>query len=134
MLKGKLRSNLLGGVFQSIQKNLPMTDDERKSSKTIVEKLTQEFDKERNIIYEKYVYNACVQGNQSFDRYLAKLRELIATCKYGTLENEILHDKIVIDINNNDVREKLLREKDQHLSYERKNCDTITEDRANRSR
>lgn len=107
---------IIGKECFKVFKNLPMTDDEQKKSpKKLEEKLTQEFEKERNIIYERYVYNSCVQGKESFDHFLAKLQELIATFKYGTLENEILCDHIVIGINNNDTKEQLLCEKDLTL-------------------
>ena len=108
--------SIMGKECYKVYKNLPMTDDERKSSKIILDKLTVEFEGKKNIIYERYAFNSRAQKpDESFDRYLTRLRELIATCKYGTLENEMLRDRIVIGIKNSETQQRLLREKDLTL-------------------
>jgi hypothetical protein len=107
---------VMGKECFKIYKNLPLTDDERKSTQTRLDKLGEEFQSKRNIIYERYKYYCTVQElNENFDRFLNRLRERIATCKYTALENEMLRDRIVFGITNNDTRERLLREKDLDL-------------------
>ena len=85
-----------------IYKTLSLTDKEKKSPKVIQEKLAEEFPAKRNVAYE---------------RFLNWLRERAATCKFATLESEMLRDHIVIGINNNVTCKRLLREKDLTLNY-----------------
>ena len=107
--------SIMGQECYKIYKNLALSDAERKSSSTIIEKLTAEFESKRNIIYERYLYNSTIQEtDESFDRFLNRLREHISHCKYAALE-EMLRDRIVIGINNNNTRERLLRKKDLDL-------------------
>ena len=109
---------VMGKECYKIYKNLPLTDEERKSPEIILEKLTAEFQAKRNVVYERYVFNSCVQEtSETFDRFLNRLRERAATCKFAALESEMLRDRIVIGINNNITRERLLREKDLTLDY-----------------
>ena len=108
--------SIIGKDCFKVFKNLPMSDDERQKPDTILEKLTEEFEGKRNLIYERYVFNTCTQKpDERFDRYLSRLREKISTCKYATLENEMLRDRIVIGIHNSETQQRLLREKDLTL-------------------
>ena len=95
--------SIMGQECYKIYKNLPLSDAERKSSSTIIEKLTAEFESKRNIIYERYLYNSTIQEtDESFDRFLNRLREHISHCKYAALE-EMLRDRIVIGIDDNNT-------------------------------
>lgn len=103
--------SIIGTECFKIYKNLPLTQAERESLTTILDKLGLEFQAKRNIIFERYLFNSTIQEpNESFDRFLHRLRQRASTCKYDTLEAEMLRDRIVIGIENNDVRERLLRE------------------------
>ena len=107
---------VMGQECYKIYKNLPLTEEERKFPTTILDKLGEEFESKRNIIYERYVYNSTIQEtNENFDRFFNRLRERISTCKYTALETEMLRDRIVIEINSNDTQERLLRQKDLDL-------------------
>ncbi|EDO34516.1 predicted protein [Nematostella vectensis] len=100
---------VMGKDCYRIYNNLPLTDHERKSPTSILEKLGEEFQSKRNIIYERYLYFCIAQEpSKGFDRFLNSLRDRITTCKYITLENEMLRDRIVFGVNNSDTRERLL--------------------------
>ena len=59
----------------------------------------------------QYIFNTVSQEqDESFDQFLNRLREPAATCNFGTLEEEMIHDRIVIGIRDNRTRERLLRE------------------------
>ncbi|XP_062507651.1 uncharacterized protein K02A2.6-like [Corticium candelabrum] len=64
-----------------------------------------------NVIYERYqlTQRAQKQG-EPFDDYLISLRSMIRACNYGAIQDELLRDKIVHGIRNNDTRQKLLQE------------------------
>lgn len=108
--------SVVGKSCFKVFKNLPMPDGDRKDADKIIQRLSEEFESKRNIIYERYVFNSCSQkADEKFDRYLTRLRELISTCKYDTLEEEMLRDRIVIGIHDGETQQRLLREKDLNL-------------------
>ena len=88
-----------------------MSAEERADTEKNLERLTNYFEPKQNIIYQRYMFNSCIEGQcDKFDAYLIKLRHLIKTCEYGALEDEILHDRIVTGTSNNNVRARLLSE------------------------
>ena len=45
------------------------------------------------------MFNRRVQeSGESFDAFFADLRRLVRTCEYGSLEDSILRDKIVVGV------------------------------------
>src|SRR6266516_3134093 len=65
---------------------------------------------ETNITYERYILNKRVQEpNEPFDSFMTELRRLIKSCDYGMLEESIIKDRIVIGINDDSTRRKLLQ-------------------------
>ena len=102
---------IMGKECYQVYENLPLTIDERKDSKAILEKLGQHFEPQRNTIYERYIFNSASQEDQeTFEQFLNRLRKLAATCDYGTLLDELLRDRIVVGIRDNATRARLLRE------------------------
>ena len=51
------------------------------------------------------------QENENIDQYLNRLRKLASTCAYGALCDELIRDRLVIEIESHEVRIRLLREK-----------------------
>ena len=63
------------------------------------------------MIYERYIFNSCKQeSSENTGAYLARLRKLAATCEYGVPLDEMLRDRIVIGIADNQIWARLLRE------------------------
>ena len=64
-----------------------------------------------NEIYERYRFNKRDQEvGESIESYVAALRSLAKSCKYGELTDSFIRDRIVIGIPENSVRKKLLQE------------------------
>jgi len=88
-----------------------MTADERQDADVILTKLSEYFIPKRNKIYERYVFNSRSQkADESFDQFLTALRKLVAICEFGSFEDEMLRDRIVIGLRDHGHRERLLRE------------------------
>ena len=82
-----------------------MSAEERADTEKNFERLTNYFEPKQNIIYQRYMFNSCIEGQcEKFDAYLIKLSHLIKTCEYGALEGELMHDRIVTGTSNNNVR------------------------------
>ena len=54
------------------------------------------------------------KSNESILDYMAKLRRLNQFYDYGTVLNDMLRDKLVCDLNHNEIQQKLLRVIDRH--------------------
>lgn len=54
--------------------------------------------------------NNIVQGESTFDDFLTNLKTKIINCGYGTLEDSIIRDRVVVGIASDQTREKLLAE------------------------
>ena len=64
-----------------------------------------------NEIYEGYCFNKREQfPDESFDTYLSALRSMSKSCNFGTLEESLIRDRIVVGIKENSVRKRLLQE------------------------
>ena len=69
-----------------------------------------------NITMERHKFNTAVQGEHSFQEFLAHLRIKASTCQFGELKDEMIRDRLVCGITNNAVRKLLLREDDLTLT------------------
>ena len=92
---------VLGRETYQIAKNLPVAD--RTDPDSFLQALTQYFEPQRNIIFERY--------NENIDPYLNRLRKQASICAYGSLCDELIRDRLVIRIKSHEVRRRLLREK-----------------------
>ena len=70
----------------------------------------------RNVVYERYVLNSCIQSSEeTIDCYGNRLRKLASSCQFGTLTDEMIHDRLVIGIQDKSTKARLFREKDLSL-------------------
>lgn len=75
----------------------------------IIKALDGHFEPETNVIYERFVFGSASQEpNESIDQYVCRLRHLASSCKYDTLESELIRDRIVLGVADVSLRKKLL--------------------------
>lgn len=83
---------------------------------SILKILDGHFLPKKNVIYERYVFNSCMQGKEEpVEDYVARLKEMANNCEYGALTDQLIRDRLVIGTNNRDVRVRLLRESELKL-------------------
>ena len=63
----------------------------------------------KNVTYERYLFFSCTQNSRTIDAFVTDLRMKAKTCEFGTLHDSFIKDRIVCGIDNNSVRERLLR-------------------------
>ncbi|KAF7641246.1 hypothetical protein LDENG_00287880 [Lucifuga dentata] len=64
-----------------------------------------------NIVAERYHFRQRGQcAGETTDQYVAALKELITTCEFGTMEEEMIRDQLVEKTNSSHIRERLLLE------------------------
>ena len=70
----------------------------------------------KNTIYEHYVFFSRNQENgESIDHYVTVLKTMSNTCELGDLKESLIRDRVVFGIQDNLVRERLLRDPDLTL-------------------
>ena len=66
---------------------------------------------ETKVIYERYCFKKRAQEpNETTDTYVAALNTIAKSCEYGTLQDDLVRDRIVVGIANNGIRKRLLQE------------------------
>ena len=92
--------------------NLNISVEDRYDVEACMTALGNYFKPQCNVAYERYVFNSCEQNQgESVDSYVTRLQKFASSCKFGTLTDELIHDKLVIGIIDRGTKGKLLREK-----------------------
>ena len=69
-----------------------------------------------NIRFERYLFNTVKQNeDEGYNEYILKLKSMIKTCNYGTMEEELLLDKLVCSIKSIHLKQKLWMKPDLKL-------------------
>ena len=92
--------------------NLDISVEDRNNVEVCMTALENYFKPQRNVVYERYVFNSCEQNQgESVDSYVTRLRKFASSCKFGTLTDELICDKLVIGIIDRGTKGKPLWEK-----------------------
>ncbi|XP_062506137.1 uncharacterized protein LOC134182720 isoform X2 [Corticium candelabrum] len=78
---------------------LGLNEEQKKDYKTVKETMTSFFVKTRNIIYERAKFNQRVQfEGEPVDEFITSLYSLVEHCSYGELTNEMIRDRLVVEL------------------------------------
>ena len=103
--------NFLGEEAVEPFNTFDLNDNQRKSFNNVIAAFKNYANRRRNVVVEWYLFNCQVQEqNKKFDEFLMDLQKLIKYCEYGTLNDSIIRDRIVIGISDKQIQERLLRE------------------------
>ena len=111
--------NAAGPLARKVYNTFTFSDQEDKNDVAL---LMKKFDAhiigELNETYERYVFNKREQlPDESFDEYLAALRNLAKTCTFcDCMSKTLLRDRIVIGIRDPETRKLLLRKRNLTLN------------------
>lgn len=102
---------VIGEEASCIFNTFGLSEEEQKDVEIIKQKFQEYFMPRENEIYERYQFNKIKQvEGQSFDEFLTIIKTQAARCNYGTLQETLIRDKIVIGVLLDSTREKLLIE------------------------
>ena len=91
-----------------IYDSLPLPAEKKNDMSEILNKFQTYCVGETNETYERYKFNSRNQEpGETFDSYLKTIRTLAKACNFGTLEDDLIRDRIVIGINDNSTKKKL---------------------------
>jgi hypothetical protein len=117
----------MGRECLQILLNLNLSEEDKKKIDKCLEALENYFKPTRNVVYERYVFNTCVQQSvESAQSYVTRLRKLAASCEYGALTDELIRDRLAIGLKNQGDKIRLLREKSLNLQKAIEMC-TLSE-------
>ncbi|XP_044731834.1 uncharacterized protein K02A2.6-like isoform X2 [Chrysoperla carnea] len=109
---------VIGPEALEIYDSLELSDAEKKDLIVIIEKFEKYFIPKQNKTYERLLFNKMMQSQQqTFDEFLTLIINQVNKCQFGALKDELLCDKIVVGIINDEVRKKLLSE--DELKYDK---------------
>lgn len=99
----------IGTDAQKIYKTFALSEAESKEVEVVKAKFKEHFTPKINPAYERYKFNKMKQQEgESFTDFLTTARLQAKKCQFGNLTDELLRDRIIVGISNDDVREKLL--------------------------
>ena len=88
----------------------------KESYKEAIEALEGYFARKRNVVSERYKFCSRKQSaDETIDAYLTSLRELVKTCEFGTLEDEMERDQIVEKCYSEQLKQRLLAQEELDL-------------------
>ena len=72
---------------------------------------------------ERYKFFQCFQEpGEPFERFVTDLKVLTSTSNFGTLNDSFVHDRIICEIQDKQLREDLLKESDLNLEKCLRTC------------
>ena len=103
--------------------NLKLTPEERGSVSSSLAALEAYFKPTTSVVYERYLFNSSTQGpEEGIDEFVNRLRKLASSCKFGTLTDETIRDRIVIGLQDKATKLRLLKEEELNLDKTLKIC------------
>ena len=77
----------MGADCKRIMNTLPsLSTGDKKDPAKIVQELKKHFIPQRNVLYERFVFNSAVQKpGETIDEYVVRLRQMAESCEFGTL-------------------------------------------------
>lgn len=96
--------------------NVVLSEAQKKDPTAVLDALEEYFKPAKNVIYERYKFGSCKQGNdEPIDTFLTRLREAASSCDYRGLKDEMIRDRLVLGIASESTRRRLLRERELML-------------------
>ena len=98
----------MGDRADDILQSFKYAEGEREDYATVKKKLDDYFIPQRNVIYERALFNSRKQEpGEPVEEFITALHTLVEYCNYGDLRDQMVRDRIVVGIANAKLSEKL---------------------------
>ena len=101
--------NLIGEECLEVYNTFEFTDCDR-NLENVVKKFQDYCTPKTNVVFERFKFSSCVQGEVNFDAFVTELKKLAVSCDFGDQVNNMVRDRIVFGIRDKSLQERLLRE------------------------
>jgi len=99
----------MGKECLQIFRNLNLLLKQQGSVLSCSDALEGYFKPQRNVVYERYLFNLYIQGQDALiDAFFNCLRKLVSLCNFRTLTNELIRERLVIGVRDKDLKGRLL--------------------------
>ena len=102
----------IGDKGRDVYQTWKLTADEQKSLKSHFEKFKSYVQPKLNPVFARFRFYNEVQGSDSVDKFVTRLRLRAQDCKFKDMD-EMIRDRLVIGTNSSRIREKLINEGDK---------------------
>lgn len=86
----------------------------------IVKILLKHYAPKRSVVVERYkFYRRDQRQGETISDFVVEIKKLAATCDFGTFLEEALRDRLIVGLQNDTIRCKLLATEDKDLSFDR---------------
>ena len=99
----------IGKKGRDIYKTLPLSEDDRKTFSAIGKAFKEHVQPKSNPVFHRFKFNNEVQGENTMEQFITKLRLLASDCEFAN-ESEMIRDRIVFGVKHQKVRERLINE------------------------
>ena len=100
----------IGDDTLNIYDSFTFSTTEKDKIAPLITKFDGHFNPKKNITFQRYLFNTCVQDGRSFDIFYVDITNKANNCEFGSLKDDLIKDRIVCGIDSKDLRERLLRE------------------------
>ena len=98
----------LGEEAEGVLSSTGISEESRAKYDDVIAKFDEHFKVRKNVIYERARFNKRDQRDgELVEEYITVLYELVETCEYGTLRDEMLRDRLVVGIRDSALSDKL---------------------------
>lgn len=102
----------LGEYGLELFETFNLTKEERDDYEKVKEAFEEHFVPAINVTFERHKFNSRVQREtEPFENFLFDLRKMAELCDFGILKDQLIKDRIVVGVNSDKLREKLLSHK-----------------------
>ena len=107
----------MGDRAEDILSSLTLLDEDKKKYDVVLEQFEKHFVKKRNVIYERATFNQRHQEEgETIESFIISLYSLAEHCQFGTLQEELIRDRIVVGLRDERLSEKLQLDQDLTIS------------------
>ncbi|UYV81690.1 hypothetical protein LAZ67_20001985 [Cordylochernes scorpioides] len=107
---------IIGSDAQKIYSTFVLSPEETKKVEEIEKRFTNYFLPKKNYTMERYNFNKLQQSMvETITEFITRLRLQASKCKFESLEDELIKDRVVVGIHDDHTREKLLSDPDLDL-------------------
>jgi hypothetical protein len=102
----------VGDKGRDVYNTWTSTNEEKKVLNTYYTRFMQYVQPKLNPVFSRFKFNNEVQGQQSIEQFVIRLRLLAKDCQHNDAD-EMIRDRIVFGTNSSKIREKLINEGDK---------------------
>ena len=103
----------LGEEAEEVLDTTRISEDDRKKYQKVVGEFDKYFKVRKNVIYECAQFNQRNQlSDEPADRFITEVHKLAENCKFGSMKEELIRDRLVVGIRDLSLSEHLQLEPD----------------------